>query len=685
MTNIALAPSASQRIRCHAPIDEYDQYVERCFESSVYRLVLRDYRNKFVGDYPLIEAWFAAPLSERVGRRRSRDDTAGSPRTVCYRARSYVHYLALRGYIWLDWEWLLAINRHRLSELDERLSLSIRRDAEAIVQDATRLGYVQNHAIHLVRWTLSRLLLHAGDARVAAITDDQLDDFADAIRRFGDRPDIADYFGSRPHYRQLIGDSYLNHVHALRVVLYHRGQLAREPHRTRGGLKIRPVVRPRMEAVTARFLDARRLTDRPSTIATLEHSLREFIAWLSRVEPEIESFGDVTRDHLLAYGEFLANTTSPHTGRPYAFFSRRGRLAALAVFFRQVAQWHWEDGPAHALLGAGDLPKTPERVPRYIPDADLARLMEAIRAVECPFQRAALLVARWSGARRDEIRRLELDCLDAYPDGTARLGIPAGKTKRERMVPLNEEAADAIRELQAIRWPDRGFRDDITGLRTCNLFVKHGQRLSVAYLFIYPLRVACHQAGLVDSTGRPTVTAHRFRHTVGTQLAERGAKLHTIMQVLGHTSASMSMVYARISDREVLRDYQAVLGPGATIAGPFADVLRSGGLSGEAVDWLKTNFFKTELELGHCLRLPQEGPCECDLYLNCAKFVTTREYAPRLRARRDREMELIADAEARDWVREVERHGRIAERIEKLLVELGEPLFERSPIACATD
>ena len=42
---------------------------------------------------------------------------------------------------------------------------------------------------------------------------------------------------------------------------------------------------------------------------------------------------------------------------------------------------------------------------------------------------------------------------------------------------------------------------------------------------------------------------------------------------------------------------------------------------------------KTELELGHCLRLPAEGPCECDLYLTCAKFVTTPQYAPRLRER----------------------------------------------------
>jgi hypothetical protein len=30
---------------------------------------------------------------------------------------------------------------------------------------------------------------------------------------------------------------------------------------------------------------------------------------------------------------------------------------------------------------------------------------------------------------------------------------------------------------------------------------------------------------------------------------------------------------------------------------------------------LRTNFFKTELELGHCLRSPAESLRECDLYL----------------------------------------------------------------------
>src|SRR5512135_1867877 len=117
-------------------------------------------------------------------------------------------------------------------------------------------------------------------------------------------------------------------------------------------------------------------------------------------------------------------------------------------------------------LGIGDIPKIPERVPRYIPEEELARLMRAIRELACPYQRAALLIARWSGARRDEIRRLSIHCLDHYSDRTARLRIPAGKMKRERVVPLHEEAAEAIRTLQALRRNDeRGFRDSQTGGR----------------------------------------------------------------------------------------------------------------------------------------------------------------------------------------------------------------------------
>jgi hypothetical protein len=103
-------------------------------------------------------------------------------------------------------------------------------------------------------------------------------------------------------------------------------------------------------------------------------------------------------------------------------------------------------------------------------------------------------------------------------------------------------------------------------------------------------------------------------------------------------------------------------------------VIRTGsGPVAHQVCRAKTASFKTELGLGHCLRLPQEGPCECDLYLTCAKFVTTPQYATRLRERLCLEEQLADDARERGWEREVHRHQRVAERIHGLLAELGEP------------
>jgi len=170
----------------------------------------------------------------------------------------------------------------------------------------------------------------------------------------------------------------------------------------------------------------------------------------------------------------------------------------------------------------------------------------------------------------------------------------------------------------------------VTDKPTQYVFQLRGRLLSYYFLFDSALQKACEHAGLVDAASAKTVTSHRFRHTVGTQLAEEGARIQTIMAVLGHTSPAMSLFYARISDTAVLRDYQTALRPGALLAGPAAEAIRNNELSEQTVNWLSSNYYKTALELGHCLRLPEEGPCECDLFLTRSKFFTTAEYEPRL-------------------------------------------------------
>ncbi|MBV9384383.1 MAG: site-specific integrase [Streptosporangiaceae bacterium] len=673
------APPAPRPEPTHCPAGEWRAHVEQAGGNRQYQLMKVRYRRQFVERWPSLASWYDEPLAERVGR------LLGEPFhrpsfPVSFRARTYLIYLGLRGYATFDYPWLFAPGQ--LGIVDPAAALGIDLGTAQLVGDAVALGFNPNSARQAMHWSVSRIALHTGVFDVAAITEDHIAEALQAIRVFADHPDLERFYPSRAQFLDGAGKGWITHLHQLQVVLFHRGQLHTQPRKLMPSTKPPLALPPVMQAAADKWLAARRLTDAPSTVDKLELAVRVFGDWLAEHHPGITSFADVTRNHCLAWIAHIAEAPSGRPdGKPLGVMSRIQRISGLSQFFRDTAAWQYPDVPGHTLIGAGDAPKYVEKVPRFIPDHELDQLMPLIDALACPFQRAALLVARWSGARRDEIRRLPVDCLDRYPDGTARLRLSGRKTYKERVVPLHEDAARALQAVIDLRKdaPERPFTDERTGEEIRYLFMSHGKLLSGHYLFESPIQDACKAVGLVrpggrGGSGRGTVTAHRFRHTVGTQLAERGAKLHTIMKVLGHTSVNMALVYAQISDQEVLRDYRAVLAPGVTIAGPAAEELRNGALPDASIDWLKTNFFKTELELGRCLRLPAEGPCECDLYLTCAKFVTTPEYAPRLRARREIERTLALDAATRGWDREVERHRCTSERIEKLLSDLGQPL-----------
>ena len=653
----------------HCTERDYVEYLEiKSIRADVRKLHL-EYRRDFIDQWPNLELWFAAPMIERAIRtsgkiRRDRN------RLNSARFRPYIFYLALTNRIRLDHAWMFAAGQLRV----EKWAAALGEDfgTPRLVAEAMRLGYVRLSALHALRWSVTRIALQSGVHNPEHLNATHIDGMFAAIEEFGNRPDVSLFYGSADRFKRGPAVIWTANLMVLKSVLFHRGQ-CQDPPKKGMRLRLGPVAQTDMWMLVERWLEQKKPTLQPKTVADLSYSMRIFVAHLNYVAPAICQFDQVTREHALSFVEDLAVQSRPLTGRPMSACARRSRILAVAQFFRDTANWGWEGVPRRQLLDCSDAPRMPLRVPRFIPAGELAKLMDAIRALDCPYQRAALLVARWSGARRREIYRLPTDCLDAYPDGTSRLRIPAGKTWRERMVPLQQEAAEAVRVLLLLRAgaQERPLLDVRTGSAVYFLFSKYGRQLSVQYLFGCSLDKACRSAGLVDGRGRATVTAHRFRHTVGTELAEGGASLHTIMTVLGHESSTMSMTYSRISDPEVLRDYKAVLGPGAIIAGPGADAVRGGILSKAAVNWLQTNFLKTELELGHCLRLPAEGPCECDLFFTCSRFVTTPAYAARLRERHKLELDLAGDAQERGWTRELERHRCIGTRIEKLLMDMG--------------
>ncbi len=660
----ALDPFRSQ----HCTEEEYGASLRAVGRKQAFVYLRLSERRRFVQLWPNLEDWLRAPLNQRMGRLHGQTRrTLSCPAT--YHARPYLYYLALRGHLRLDLPWLFAVGDLTATMVAQPLGIDF--GCAVLADEAVQLGLSRASTQLGFRWLLPRIALHRGLRPVLELGDDDVARFLAGVREFAHRPDLADFWGPAERFREL-SKSWVTSIGQLQAVLYHRGQAATAPRKARPN-GVTPAPQATMQALVDRWMERRLGYNRPASVYNDGLAIRGFLNYLAEASPRVRSFADVRRGHVLGWLQAMAAETMPRTGLPLVPHTRSGRVGVLGQFFRDASDWGWPGILLWPLVHKRELPGAITRVPRYIPTAELARIMEAVRALPCPFQRAAILVARWSGARRGEIIRLPTDCLDSYPDGTARLRIPVGKTSRERVVPLHDEAADALRAVLAVRatGKERALPDERTGDPVRFVFVRFGKLMGARHLFETPLQRCCQVAGLVDADGRGTITAHRFRHTMGTQLAERGARLQTIMSVLGHESAAMAMVYARVSDPEVLRDYRSVLEPGAVIAGAGAEAVRSGALDRTAVHWLKTNFLKTELELGHCLRLPSEGPCECDLYLNCSRFVTTPAYVPRLRERHQLELTLAEDARARSWNREVERHCAVAGRIERLLADLG--------------
>jgi integrase/recombinase XerD len=141
------------------------------------------------------------------------------------------------------------------------------------------------------------------------------------------------------------------------------------------------------------------------------------------------------------------------------------------------------------------------------------------------------------------------------------LAVRPTKNKRERLVPVTEEAMVPLSNYVRLERPNTHWHDFI--------FVNLGRR-GFGQPFHYRSWVAiCDQAR--RAAGTPRVHAHAFRHTFATNMAEGGMPLDALQRVLGHRHMDTVMIYNEVRQGRVYREYQeamAVQNAARRLAGP---------------------------------------------------------------------------------------------------------------------
>lgn len=378
---------------------------------------------------------------------------------------------------------------------------------------------------------------------------------------------------------------------------------------------------PQLSATVWAYLDQVALSLRPASIDAADLALRALAGFLA--DRGVVSFAAIERGDVEAFKTWLA-TTPTAKGTAPSRNTIRQRLGIVRTFFDRIIEWGWHDAPARTPMFAIDVPVADDPLPRFLDDAEAARLMAAA-ASAAPLDRLVVELLARTGLRASELCDLDTGAVERI-GGAWWLRVPLGKLRNERYVPLHPTLVELLGA-----WEPGHTR-----------LLELDDRPLDRHLVGRIVRRVARNAGL---TG---VHPHRLRHTLATQAINRGMRLEAIAALLGHRSLRMTMTYARIANRTVADEYAA--------AQARVDALYDDRQEPDDLRQLRLEH-RRMLGNGYCTR-PRATDCSFEAICEgCGYYQTGAEFAPTLRAQRDHALD-------HDQPARVELYKRLLERIE---------------------
>jgi integrase/recombinase XerC len=248
--------------------------------------------------------------------------------------------------------------------------------------------------------------------------------------------------------------------------------------------------------------------------------LRMFRAFAEHELGCIPPTREISRELIIRYG------VSRHGIRPRTLQREYGCLSSLFGFLQDMG--YVEVNPARRL----PRPKVPKTVPVCLSEEMAQKL---IAAADRPWTKALVVLMLTTGIRRAEVAGIRLDDLDLE----RRQLLVRGKGSKERVVPLAEQAVEAIRAYLAHR----------VSTESRHLFVS--ARAGHRGRPIHP-RVVNAVFGRIVRKARlegEGITPHKLRHTFATFLIRTGADVRTVQELLGHSSLQTTATYLHSDTR----------------------------------------------------------------------------------------------------------------------------------------
>jgi integrase len=321
--------------------------------------------------------------------------------------------------------------------------------------------------------------------------------------------------------------------------------------------------------------------------------------WLQAKHPTVEHPRAWTREMALEFVAYTVNDATvghfmvrppiclTHTrGNKLAANTQRTRIGNIRVMFDNCFDWElfpqkFSPNVVFALPRSLKLQIVDD--PRDLNDDVWAKLVAAAISINSesfkdaesrlyPIELVRAVAITWvfAALRVDELRRLETDCIswmstqtidltDTVPKlPTCSIRVPTNKTAPEFEKPVDGLVGEAIEEWLKIRPPGQpAMLDRKTKKPTNYAFAIRGKRVGARYLNRTIIHKLCELAGVPEFDSRGSITSHRARSTIATQLAnaENPMTLFELKEWLGHGDVRSTFKYLRLRAKRLQQAY----------------------------------------------------------------------------------------------------------------------------------
>ncbi len=293
------------------------------------------------------------------------------------------------------------------------------------------------------------------------------------------------------------------------------------------------------------------------TVRAYQRELRGFAQYLETSLGEATRIDVVEHLHIRAYLGHLYERGLSKTSAARA-------LAAIRSWFKWLAkEGKVQQNPALLV----STPKRPQHLPRVPSMEEVNRVLTSLEAGTRSGSRSKKATGgeeagAWPerdrvifellygcGIRNSELVGLDMTHLRWADDCI----LVRGKGKKERLVPLGDEAAIALRGYLPAREAKLAASGKAgmiaTGPLMMNLRLRGTCRLTTR-------SVGRIVKAIAQSRGLPAdVHPHTLRHAFGTHMLEEGADLRAIQEMLGHERLSTTQRYTQLTSTQVQRVY----------------------------------------------------------------------------------------------------------------------------------